>query len=96
MPFFQGATNVNASNGTFNDVAKDQTYTDNSNHSTTSNSNNTTTVDKSSKVTDSSVHHSMGKIACFYCRDAYFTNVIDQGCLFPHHSLKQSSRDTLL
>lgn len=62
MPFFQGASNVNVSHGTFNEVTGDQIYTNNSNHSTTSNSNNTTTVDKSSKVTDSSVHHSMGKI----------------------------------
>lgn len=62
MPFFQGATHVNAAHGTFNDVTGDQTFTDNSNHSTATNSNNTTTVDESSKLTDSSVHHAMGKI----------------------------------
>lgn len=92
MPFFQGASSVNASHGTFNDVTGDQTFTDNSNHSATTNSNNTTTTDTSSKVTDSSVHHSMGKITSIQCHDAHLTNFIDQACLSLHRlSLSQPS-----
>ncbi|KIJ15488.1 hypothetical protein PAXINDRAFT_168978 [Paxillus involutus ATCC 200175] len=60
MPFFQGASNVNASHGTFNDVTGDQTLNDTSNHSTISNSNNTTSTDNSTSFADSSVHHTMG------------------------------------
>ena len=77
MPFFQGASKVNASHGTFNDVTGDQTFTDNSDHSAATNSNNTTTVDKSSKVTDSSVHHSMGKILFIQRCDEHFADVVD-------------------
>ena len=77
MPFFQGASKVNASHGTFNDVTGDQTFTDNSDHSAATNSNNTTTVDKSSKVTDSSVHHSMGKILFIQRYDEHFADVVD-------------------
>ncbi|KIK76734.1 hypothetical protein PAXRUDRAFT_413596 [Paxillus rubicundulus Ve08.2h10] len=60
MPFFQGASNVNASHGTFNDVTGDQTLNDTSDHSTISNSNNTTSTDNSTSFADSSVHHTMG------------------------------------
>ena len=88
MPFFQGASTVDASHGTFNDVRGDQTFTDNSNHSATKDSNNTTTVDKSSKVTDSSVHHSMGKITSIRSHDTHFEQYCHLGmpppeALFP-------------
>lgn len=93
MPFFQGASSVNASHGNFNDVTGDQTFTDNSNHSTSTNSHNTTTTDMSSSVTDSSVHHTMGKSASDERYDAYLTNVVDQA--FRRLHLSQTSSSTI-
>jgi hypothetical protein len=57
MPFFQGATNVNASHSTFNDVAGNQVNYHNGSSTVNVNSGNTTTTTNTNSNNDASVRN---------------------------------------
>ncbi|KAH7926978.1 hypothetical protein BV22DRAFT_1007961 [Leucogyrophana mollusca] len=72
MPFFQGASGVNASNSIFNDVARDQTNTDSHNNTINIASHNSEQTTNSGSNNDSSVQQTVGKLRRFLREATYF------------------------
>jgi hypothetical protein len=65
MPFFQSAVNTEASKGTFNDVAGDQTNTTSHNNINNQNSNNVNRTENTNSNNDSSTNQSIGEPRLF-------------------------------